>query len=98
MVLLSVLEYLDGQPVNRWPAVARYHHQYLPDQIEHEPGAFSSSEIAELRARGYSLKPLERNYGNQQVLFWNKAKGNLEAASDPRGLGLSEILEIEQIK
>lgn len=98
MVLLSVLEYLDGQPVNRWPAVARYHHQYLPDQIEHEPGTFSSSEIAELRARGYSLKPLERNYGNQQVLFWNKAKGSLEAASDPRGLGLSEILEIEKLK
>ncbi|WP_342245066.1 gamma-glutamyltransferase [Pseudomonas sp. OTU5201] len=98
MVLLSVLEYLDGQPVSRWPAVARYHHQYLPDQIEHEPGAFSSSESAELRARGYSLKPLERNYGNQQVLFWNKAKGSLEAASDPRGLGLSETLEIEKMK
>ena len=98
MVLLSVLEYLDGQPVSRWPAVARYHHQYLPDQIEHEPGAFSSSESAELQARGYSLKPLSRNYGNQQVLFWNKAKGSLEAASDPRGLGLSEILEIEKLK
>ncbi|WP_375741035.1 gamma-glutamyltransferase [Pseudomonas boanensis] len=92
MVLLSVLEYLSGQPVARWPAVARYHHQYLPDQIEHEPGAFSASESAELRARGYSLKPLERNYGNQQVLFWNKAKRTLEAASDPRGLGLSEVL------
>ncbi|WP_280370997.1 gamma-glutamyltransferase [Pseudomonas sp. BN411] len=98
MVLLSVLEYLDGQPVSRWPAVARYHHQFLPDQIEHEPGAFSSSESAELQARGYSLKPLSRNYGNQQVLFWNKAKGSLEAASDPRGLGLSEILEIEKLR
>ncbi|MNZ22105.1 Gamma-glutamyltranspeptidase precursor [compost metagenome] len=98
MVLLSVLEYLDGQPVSRWPAVARYHHQYLPDQIEHEPGAFSSTESAELRARGYSLKPLERNYGNQQVLYWNKAKGSLEAASDPRGLGLSEVLEVEKMR
>ncbi|BAN45987.1 gamma-glutamyltransferase [Metapseudomonas resinovorans] len=98
MVLLSVLEYLDGQPVSRWPAVARYHHQYLPDQIEHEPGAFSSSESAELRARGHTLKPLERNYGNQQVLFWNKAKGTLEAASDPRGVGLSEILEVEKVR
>ncbi|MDH4556325.1 gamma-glutamyltransferase [Pseudomonas sp. BN417] len=98
MVLLSVLEYLDGQPVSRWPAVARYHHQYLPDQIEHEPGAFSSAETAELRSRGYSLKPLERNYGNQQVLYWNKAKGSLEAASDPRGLGLSDVLEVEKMK
>ncbi|MCY1200185.1 Glutathione hydrolase proenzyme [compost metagenome] len=98
MVLLSVLEYLDGQPVSRWPAVARYHHQYLPDQIEHEPGAFGSSESAELQARGYSLKPLSRNYGNQQVLFWNKESGSLEAASDPRGLGLSEVLEVEKMR
>ncbi|MHC5350697.1 gamma-glutamyltransferase [Metapseudomonas furukawaii] len=93
MVLLSVLEYLDGQPVSRWPAVARYHHQYLPDVIEHEPGAFSSDESAELRARGHALKPLGRNYGNQQVLYWNKEKGSLEAASDPRGVGRADLLE-----
>lgn len=87
MVLLAMLEYLDGQPIERWPAVARYHHQYLPDVIEHEPGAFTAGQLAELQARGHRLKALERSYGNQQVLFWDKVSGEVEAASDPRGIG-----------
>lgn len=91
MVLLSMLEYLDGRPVNTWPAVPRYHHQYLPDVVEHEPGAFSDTEQQALRARGYELKDVGRSYGNQQVLFWDKRDGRLEAASDPRGVGSSEV-------
>lgn len=91
MVLLSILEYLDGQPIERWPAVPRYHHQYLPDVIEHEPQTFSAEQIADLQARGYSLKALERTYGNQQVLRWNKTSGKVEAASDPRGVGSSDV-------
>ncbi|MDU9389587.1 gamma-glutamyltransferase [Pseudomonas sp. zfem002] len=91
MVLLSMLEYLDGRPVSTWPAVPRYHHQYLPDVVEHEPGAFSAAEMEALRARGYSLKDVGRSYGNQQVLFWDKRDGTLEAASDPRGVGSSEV-------
>lgn len=91
MVLLSILEYLDGQPIARWPAVPRYHHQYLPDVIEHEPQTFSAAQIADLQARGHSLKALERVYGNQQVLLWNKASGQVEAASDPRGIGSSDV-------
>lgn len=38
MVLLSVMGFLEGRPVAEWPATARYHHQYLPDVVEHEPG------------------------------------------------------------
>lgn len=91
MVLLAILEYLDGQPVARWPAVARYHHQYLPDLIEHEPDTFTPAQIAELQARGYQLKALERRYGNQQVLFWDKQGNRVEAASDPRGIGTSAV-------
>lgn len=91
MVLLSILEYLDGQPIARWPAAPRYHHQYLPDVIEHEPQTFSAAQIAELQARGYRLKNVERDYGNQQVLRWNKASGQVEAASDPRGVGNSDV-------
>lgn len=92
MVLLSMLEYLDGQPIERWPAVARYHHQFLPDVIEHEPDTFSADQIAALQARGYALKRMNRQYGNQQVLFWNKASGEVQAASDPRGIGQSLVV------
>ncbi|OHC11105.1 MAG: gamma-glutamyltransferase, partial [Pseudomonadales bacterium GWC1_66_9] len=91
MVLLAVLDYLDGQPIRRWPALPRYHHQYLPDVIEHEPGAFDAAEIAELQRRGHPLKVREP-YGNQQVLHWDKRSGEVEAASDPRGLGRPDYL------
>lgn len=93
MVLLSMLEYLDGRPVSTWPAVPRYHHQYLPDVVEHEPGAFTAAEMKDLQGRGYNLKDVGRSYGNQQVLFWDKQDGRLESASDPRGVGSSEVLE-----
>ena len=91
MVLLSILQYLDEQPIERWPAVPRYHHQYLPDVIEHEPDTFSPQQISALQARGHTLKPLDSPYGNQQVLRWNKRDGKVEAASDPRGIGSSDV-------
>ena len=92
MVLLSMMGFLEGKPIAEWPAVPRYHHQYLPDVVEHEPGTFSPAQQRELQARGYTLKDLGRTYGNQQVLYWNKAANTLEAASDPRGVGESAVL------
>ncbi|UVL29745.1 gamma-glutamyltransferase [Pseudomonas donghuensis] len=92
MVLLSMLGFLEGKPVASWPAVPRYHHQYLPDVVEHEPGAFSTGQQRELQARGYQLKDLGRTYGNQQVLYWDKVGQTLEAASDPRGVGAAQVL------
>jgi gamma-glutamyltranspeptidase / glutathione hydrolase len=92
MVLLAIIEYLDGQPIARWPSVPRYHHQYLPDQIQHEPDTFTPAQIADLQARGHQLKALDRHYGNQQVLFWDKQSRRVEAASDPRGIGTSATL------
>ena len=91
MVLLAVLDYLDGKPVQQWPATPRYHHQYLPDVIEHEADAFSPSQLRSLEMRGHRLKRVERRYGNQQVLLWHKDSGQEEAASDPRGVGRAEL-------
>jgi len=93
MVLLSMLGFLEGRPVAEWPATPRYHHQYLPDVVEHEPGTFTAQQQAELQDRGYRLKDLGRSYGNQQVLYWDKGNGTLEAASDPRGLGEGQVLD-----
>ena len=90
MVLLAILDYLEGKPVSQWPATPRYHHQFLPDHIEHEANAFSSTERDALQRLGHQLKPLPRSYGNQQVLLWDKASGRTEGASDPRGRGLAQ--------
>jgi gamma-glutamyltranspeptidase/glutathione hydrolase len=92
MVLLAMLSYLDGQPPSAWVAAPRYHHQYLPDVIGYEPKAFSAQELSQLQQRGHPLKAVERAYGNQQVLLWNKASGAVDAASDPRGVGLASQL------
>ena len=92
MVLLSMLDYLDGKPIQQWVSSPRYHHQYLPDVIEHEPRAFSGSQMAELNRRGYTLKDVGRAYGNQQVLLWNKKSGEVQTASDPRGIGIATEL------
>ncbi|MCL4120501.1 UNVERIFIED_CONTAM: hypothetical protein GTU68_039022 [Idotea baltica] len=91
MVLLAILQYMDNQPINTWTSTPRYHHQYLPDVIEYEPKAFSSTQKAELKRRGYILRPLNRHYGNLQVLRWNKRTGKAEAASDPRELGTAVV-------
>jgi gamma-glutamyltranspeptidase/glutathione hydrolase len=91
MVLLAILDYLDGKPIQQWPASPRYHHQFQPDVLEHEPGAFSAGQVHTLEMRGYRLQKLERRYGNQQVLLWHKADGRVEAASDPRGIGQAQL-------
>ncbi|VXB29851.1 Gamma-glutamyltranspeptidase [Pseudomonas sp. 8BK] len=94
MVLLAMLEYLDQQPIERWPSAARYHHQFRPDLIEHEPNAFGPAEIAALEALGHQLKATGRQYGNQQVLYWNKQDGKVAAASDPRGIGTAVVTPV----
>lgn len=91
MVLLAMLQYLDQQPIERWPSVGRYHHQFRPDLIEHEPDTFSPAEISALEVLGHQLKSTGRQYGNQQVLLWDKEGGKVEAASDPRGIGTAVV-------
>ncbi len=91
MVLLAVLEYLQQQPLQQWTDRPRFHHQFRPDVIEHEPDAFTPSELAALQALGHELKVTTRPYGNQQVLWWSKTDNQVQAASDRRGIGLSTV-------
>lgn len=87
MTLLAIMEYLDGRPLTEWVAAPRFHHQFHPDRITHEPGAFDAAQQRRLGELGHQLQALPRAYGNLQVLHWNKRSGKVEAASDPRGIG-----------
>ena len=88
LVLLAALEFAQGRGgVQDWVAMPRFHHQYLPDVVEYEPGAFSADEVRELAARGYKLTLREAGYGNMQAIVWYKKAKRVEAASDPRGEG-----------
>ncbi|MBT3016895.1 MAG: gamma-glutamyltransferase [Candidatus Thiodiazotropha sp. (ex Clathrolucina costata)] len=93
MVLLGILEMADGKGPDSWVERPRFHHQYLPDMIQFEPDAFSDSLKQQLTAMGHNLKPLDRQYGNMHGILWDKREGKVEAASDPRGLGLAQVVK-----
>ena len=85
MVLLSILNWMNGGTADDMTAVKRFHHQYLPDIIEYEKDAFSNSDIDKLRSIGHNLKEV-RDYGNMQVITIDKDSGKVETSSDPRAL------------
>lgn len=92
MVLLAALDVAHGRgdPL-AWVRSPRFHHQFLPDRVEYEPGTFTPDEILELAQRGHTLTPREEPYGNMQLVAWFKKTGRVEAVSDPRGEGLSRV-------
>ncbi|MDH5183414.1 MAG: gamma-glutamyltransferase [Gammaproteobacteria bacterium] len=91
MVLLGILDYTEGQGPEHWVKLPRFHHQYLPDVIQHEVNTFSAEEKERLLLMGHQLKQLSHPYGNMQALLWNKKKNTLSAASDPRVEGRAEV-------
>ena len=93
MVMLGMLEHFDQQPVNDWVGRSRFHHQYLPDVIQHEPNTFSAAEVNALESKGHKLKNIGREYGNMQAILWDKKTGEVTAASDPRAFGESQVSE-----
>ncbi len=87
MVLLATLDYASGGDPAHWVSLPRYHHQFLPDVIQHEPETFSPQQITQLEARGHRLRGLSRRYGNMQAVWWDRRQQRVRAASDPRGTG-----------
>ncbi len=90
MVLLGLMQLMDGGSAQSAVSLPRFHHQYLPDVISAEAGAFNADEIAELQKRGFTVSAGERAWGNMQVVLWDKTRGTVEAASDPRWAGVGK--------
>ena len=91
MVLLAVLDFAEGNGPVSWVNIGRFHHQYLPDVVEHEPDALTIEEMHGLEKLGHKLKATAKRYGNMQAILWDKSTGQLEAASDPRGEGAAWV-------
>jgi gamma-glutamyltranspeptidase/glutathione hydrolase len=87
MVLLATLDFMDGKSAQEIVSAPRFHHQYYPDVIQYEPGAFTDAQVKALSDRGHKLQLSGRKWGNLQVVLWDYATGSVEAASDPRGVG-----------
>ena len=91
MVLLGILDQAAGNKPDSWVSLPRYHHQYLPDVVQHEADAFDADMIESLTDRGHTLKQLDSEYGNMQAIYWDRKAGQVFAASDPRGVGDSRV-------
>ncbi|MDQ6971068.1 MAG: gamma-glutamyltransferase [Mariprofundaceae bacterium] len=88
MVLLASVGFmLNETPPAEWVNAPRYHHQFLPDVVQYEKGAFSPAVAAELRKRGHVLKEMKRAYGNMQAILIDRQAGKLTGISDRRGEG-----------
>jgi gamma-glutamyltranspeptidase/glutathione hydrolase len=92
MVLLGILDFADGNLPNSWVSVSRYHHQYLPDEVQFEKGGIGILQQRALEKRGHILKEKNRRYGNMQAILWDKKINLVFAASDPRGEGKAVVI------
>lgn len=84
MVILGILDFLEGHGPESWVSLPRIHHQYLPDAISIETGALTEPQIAELVARGHTVTVRDRTWGNMHGVMWDHRTNELTAASDPR--------------
>lgn len=92
MVLLAILEFVDGTKPETWVRLPRYHHQYLPDEVQFEQDGLTLVERNGLKALGHMLVEKNRQYGNMQAILWDRQRNRVYAASDPRGEGTAQIL------
>lgn len=92
MVLIGILEFYADKSADEIVNAGRFHHQYLPDEISFEPGVFDESIEAALQKLGHKTRELNSDYGNMQVIVLDKKTGEVQAASDTRGIGSSQVL------
>jgi gamma-glutamyltranspeptidase / glutathione hydrolase len=74
-----------GQP-QQWVDAPRFHHQFLPDEVQVEPD-FPKGLAAALAKREQHIKRLKRAWGNMQAIVWNRDSGKLTGIADRRGEG-----------
>jgi len=72
MLLHGILTLQTDGESKDWVSKPRFHHQYLPGEVQFEPSALMADEVTMLTRLGHQLKPLKRSYGNMQGVYWNK--------------------------
>lgn len=97
MVLLGVLDFAAGNTPKSWVSLSRFHHQYLPDEVQFEKNGLTTAEQTGLKQLGHKLSEKDRVYGNMQAILWYKPRNLLFAASDPRGEGEAVVKTINTV-
>jgi gamma-glutamyltranspeptidase / glutathione hydrolase len=98
MVLIGLLELMDGRGAQATVDTPRFHHQYLPDVVSAESGALTAEEITALQARGFTVSGGERAWGNMQVVLWDRKNNRVETGSDSRWKGVGGGIVDEKLK
>jgi gamma-glutamyltranspeptidase / glutathione hydrolase len=93
MVLLAALDWMDGASPEEFVRKGCYHHQYMPDMLSFEPGAFTEDEKATLQKYRHSIRE-SRQPGNMQIVTWDYRTGDVKAVSDPRGVGVGVVYQM----
>ncbi|RMG21499.1 MAG: gamma-glutamyltransferase [Bacteroidetes bacterium] len=79
--ILNVVEY--GHGMQQAVAAARFHHQWKPDVVFYEKGAFDSATLQALQDMGHEFK--ERGSIGRVDAILVLPDGRLEGGADPRG-------------
>ncbi|MFB6259467.1 MAG: gamma-glutamyltransferase, partial [Thiohalorhabdaceae bacterium] len=79
--------------LRHWVTRPRYHHQYRPDAVQHEPDTFTEAEREALAERGHAFEAVGRQFGDMQAILWQHRTGDLKAVADPRGEGEGVVSE-----
>ena len=90
MVLLSALAFSEGASAEQMVRLPRYHHQFLPDEIQFEQNSLDAQMQKSLQTMGHRLKDLGRSYGNMHSIILNQKSKQITAVSDPRGIGKAQ--------
>ena len=102
MVLLGILGYDAGLDAQQVAALPRYHHQWLPDEISAESGAFTPEVARQLQGMGHKVdlpgddaaggRGSSHVWGNLQTVEWDRRSNTLRGGSDPRNpVGSAEV-------
>jgi len=83
-VLINVIDH--EMPLSVAVAAPRFHHQWQPDVLRHEPRAFPSDVRQNLIERGHTLERLENLLGNVNAIGLD-TDGAWLGAADPRRQG-----------
>ncbi|WP_455198977.1 gamma-glutamyltransferase [Kaarinaea lacus] len=91
MLVNAIVAFQQGKSAEEIVALPRFHHQYLPDEIQFEPGALSEEIRSGLELMGHNLKERNSTYGNMQIIVHDDIQSKTTAASDPRGVGVASV-------
>lgn len=93
MVLIALLQFIEGADAATIAATPRLHHQWQPDVVQFEPAALDDATQKALVARGHTLKQTSAVYGNLSAIVVRPSPGAVSASADPRRIGSAEVVE-----